>query len=107
MIADEIASEPLSWRSFVPWLAGRRAVRVPAVFRDSLARAHDVRCNDPLLDPAALAALLRAKSGWGWPDRTATFRELFGDLLPDLVLGRWSKATSTAPCSATGRAASR
>jgi Asparagine synthase len=91
-LAGHVASEPLRWRAFVPWLASRRAIRLPAAYFDALAASQDVHRSDPLLDPTTLAALRDARRGWGWPDRTAALAVLVGDLLPDVVLRRRSKA---------------
>jgi len=53
--------------------------------------------GSPLIDGRFLAALGRAGGRCGWGDRTQTMRALFGDLLPDDVIARRSKATFSRP----------
>jgi hypothetical protein len=46
----------------------------------------------PLLDSSFLAAVARGGGRLGFGDRTAAVRAVFGDLLPDAVLSRTTKA---------------
>lgn len=87
------AGEPLRADRSVEWLLGMRAIQAAFHNLDLLAREHGVRLVHPLLDVSFVAAMARA---WGWRgprDRTEALRWLVGDLLPDEICARVSKAT--------------
>jgi asparagine synthase (glutamine-hydrolysing) len=46
----------------------------------------------PFAHPEFVAALAAEAGFWGWSGRTQAMRRLFGDVLPDAVLARTSKA---------------
>jgi asparagine synthase (glutamine-hydrolysing) len=56
---------------------------------------YDVDVVHPLLDPHVMAELHRVGGPTGFPGRTAAMRALFGELLPDGVLERGTKAAFT------------
>ena len=60
--------------------------------RDWLTSRYNVRFVDPLLDGGFVEALIASAGALGFPDRTEAMRALFGDLLPDVVLARKTKA---------------
>lgn len=62
-----------------------------------VARPYDVRVVNPLVEPAVLAELARDGGPAGYPGRTAAMRRLFGDLLPEAILSRPTKAGFTRP----------
>jgi asparagine synthase (glutamine-hydrolysing) len=47
---------------------------------------------EPLLDPRFVSELARTAGTWGFTSRTEAMRALFGDLLPDAILARRTKA---------------
>jgi asparagine synthase (glutamine-hydrolysing) len=61
----------------------------------TLGEAFDVRVLHPLLEPLVLAGLSNTGGRRGWPDRTSALRQLVGDLLPEAVVARRSKAAFT------------
>lgn len=89
--------EPLAWHRRLSWLAGRRQALLATHALGALASDVDVRVSHPLISPLGLAGLARTGAWRGWPDRTTALRDLFGDLLPDVVLSRTSKAVFGAP----------
>jgi len=84
-----------------PWRYDRATAamttwRVPQVLARNvqvLADDHGVRWHHPLQDPRFVRALAHDGGAWGFRGRTDTMRFLFGDLLPDAVLSRRSKAS--------------
>jgi hypothetical protein len=80
--AAELASEPLRWKDRFAWLRSLRAARVAMDGLAQVAAPLRVQVLHPVFDPLFSAAL-RALP------RTASMRELFGDLLPaDLLNAR-------------------
>ncbi len=104
-VAAERAAEPLDWRAAVrrqPYL--RRNVLNAASTR-LLSAPHDVDVVSPFLDRAFLDALALDAGRWGYASRTTAMRELFGDLLPDSIVRRRTKAAfNTAFCGRHSRA---
>ncbi len=95
IMAAEAASEPIRWDRRVAWLARRREPAVTRRTLDRLASAHDTLACDPLLDRRFLATLAAEGGRGGYGDRSSAMRALFGDLLPERVLTRSSKADFT------------
>ena len=90
--AVAMAALPLRWDDTIRMLRRCRAFTVGiANFEAGLAEYGSVSVN-PLADVAFVDALARDGGAFGWGDRTAVFRRLFGDLLPDKVLARSTKA---------------
>jgi hypothetical protein len=89
------AGEPLHWLPSVAREIGDRSHRVGAHNVDRVASEHQVRVFRPFLDPGFVQAF-SGETGWsGPPGRTAGMRRVFGDLLPDALLSRNSKAYMT------------
>jgi asparagine synthase (glutamine-hydrolysing) len=57
-----------------------------------VAAEHDVVYTHPFAEPRVVRALAAEGGAWGYAGRTDVFRRLVGDLLPDEVLARRSKA---------------
>lgn len=91
-VAADLVSEPLGWDASVRWLRRRRSSTVMAANHRALATEHDVSILDPLAHDAFLSALAAWGGRWGTSGRTTALRALVGDLLPDSVLDRRSKA---------------
>jgi len=97
VIAREEVSWPHRWdRSVVFWHASRAFSAVTSAI-PALAEAHDVLALNPFVEPPVLAELMRAGGATGFPSRTTAMRRLFGDLLPDALLARETKAAFSAP----------
>jgi asparagine synthase (glutamine-hydrolysing) len=101
MLAGELASAPRSWSARMIWSAGWRPWRVCADTMHMLASDAGATLGSPFLDPAFLASLAAAGGRCGWGDRSATMAALFGDLLPESVINRRSKAEFSGPFYAT------
>jgi Asparagine synthase len=86
------AEQPRSWSGWVDWFARRRAVRAPQWSLSLIAADAGTELVHPLLDPGFLAAVGRAGGRTGFGGRTDAMRALFGDLLPEPVLARPTKA---------------
>jgi hypothetical protein len=84
----EVPDVPRRWDRQVAWHARRRAVRLPALSLDAMARTYEVSACRPLLSPVFLAALAREGGATGLGDRDEVARRLLGDLIPDPVLRR-------------------
>jgi hypothetical protein len=67
-------------------------VRAPQWSLSLLAADAATELVHPLLDPSFLSALAQAGGRVGFGDRTTAMRALFGDLLPEAVLTRPTKA---------------
>ncbi len=91
-LADEAASEPIRWDRRVRWYARRRYLRLGVHSLGLLAGAHDTRVSHPLLERGFLAALAAEGGRGGLGPRDRAMRYLFGDLLPDPLLARRTKA---------------
>jgi asparagine synthase (glutamine-hydrolysing) len=96
-VAGEIGGSPRLWTRRMRWLARRRLWQVSIRTLDRLAADHGASTLSPLVDPRFLAALASAGGPLGWGDRTDTMRALFGELLPEPILSRRSKAEFSEP----------
>jgi asparagine synthetase B (glutamine-hydrolysing) len=91
--AAEAADEPLRWRRRLEWIRRLRHMEVGLESLDTLGAGERVAVAHPLSDRgfwAGLAALPRYQR---FRSRTDTMRFLFGDLLPEAVLTRSTKAS--------------
>lgn len=84
---------PITWAKRVPWLAGRRYLEVNVHSMGVLAEDAGSRIVHPLLSHRFLGALATAPGPVGFPTRTQAMSALFGDLLPEAILGRDSKTS--------------
>jgi hypothetical protein len=91
-VAADQARSPLGYPAAVWRIAEFNAVRVAMGNLDEIGRSLDVEYVHPLYDPDFLSALGEFGGRLGHSSRTATMRALFGDLLPDAVLARDTKA---------------
>jgi asparagine synthase (glutamine-hydrolysing) len=89
---DTAAAEPSSWSGYLRWLARRRTMA-------SVRRSLEVVLGErgaigvhPLLDRGFLAALARDGGRTGLGGREALLRRIAGDVLPQEILERRSKA---------------
>lgn len=93
MRAAAFADMPVSWAAGVGWWWRSRARVVVARTLGLLAHDAGTRLVQPFHEPAVLGAAARHFGVSGPAGRTAAMRALFGDLLPDAVLARRSKAS--------------
>ena len=91
-VAAARAEQPRSWAGWVDWTVRRRSLSASRWSLSLLASDADTVLMHPLLDSAFLAALARTGGRLGFGDRTAGMRAVFGELLPDAVLCRPTKA---------------
>jgi asparagine synthetase B (glutamine-hydrolysing) len=96
-IAHELSAAPRTWDARMRWTGRSRMWRVTIRSMARLGAEEGAAVSAPFMDPAFLDALARAGGRWGWGNRTATMRALFGDLLPDEVLSRTTKAEFSQP----------
>ena len=73
----------------------RRGARLGYQTVRALGSEMDCRYVQTFAEPDFVAAMARAAGFWGWSGRTATMRDVFGDLLPREVLERTTKASFT------------
>jgi len=71
----------------------RRAISLSFETHRALGRDIGVDYVAPFAEPDFVAAVAHDGGFWGWSGRTAAMTHLFGDLLPNTVLQRMSKAT--------------
>ncbi|GAB3022503.1 hypothetical protein GCM10011376_27970 [Nocardioides flavus (ex Wang et al. 2016)] len=92
LLAADIAAEPLGAPRSLEWLLTRRAAAVASHNYAVLAAEHGLVMHEPLLDLRFVGALARSAGTWGYASRTEAMRALVGDLLPDVVIARRTKA---------------
>ncbi len=92
LLAAEAAAEPRRWDRRAPWFSGRRHLRLAVHSLALLAGARDVTIIHPLLGRPFVAALAAQGGAAGLGDRTAIMRLIVGDLLPEAILARPTKA---------------
>ena len=91
-LAREQESWPLRWdRSVEHWHRTRACAALDAAVA-TVASDLDVLVGNPLLDPLVLAEVALVGGPTGFRSRDDAMRRLFGDLLPEPVLTRASKA---------------
>lgn len=86
------AREPRRWDQRIAYYRRRRQLGLTVRSLQLLAAAREAEIAHPLLSAAFLAALARDGGAAGYGDRTDAMRALFGDLLPDELLRRRTKA---------------
>ena len=104
--ATDIASEPKTWPARLEWLVSRRYHHRYLEGHLTVAADHEVLIAHPFMDAGFLAALKQEGGRTGPGTRTQAMRRLFGDLLPDAIVERRTKARfDTAYVTGTARAA--
>ncbi len=91
--ADEAASEPIRWRRRCGWWLSLRYMRLGIDSVGLLARDEDVLVAHPLASPGFAAAMAAVPLRERFGARSAAMLALFGDILPEEVLRRQSKAS--------------
>lgn len=91
LAAEEVAS-PYRWDSALRHWYGSRAFAAMDGTLALIAAPHEVVVVNPLLDRRVLAELAVLAGRSGFPSRTEAMRLLCGELLPDQVLSRVTKA---------------
>ncbi len=90
--AADRAAQPLHWGASLHRLPRTRAWNLGFHNQDLCAAADGVTVLRPLQDARFLTALSRSAPPWGFADRDAAMRALFGSFLPDELLTRPTKA---------------
>ncbi len=96
-LAGELASAPRTWSARMLWSTRWRAWRLTAQSMRMLAQDQGASLGSPFLHPSFLTSLAAAGGRWGWGDRGATMRAVFGDKLPESVIARRGKAEFSGP----------
>jgi hypothetical protein len=91
-LARDAASEPWDWRNARKRFLRRRMVVQGFATMDQVAEREGIRLLHPLIDKDFVDALCGYGGFWGLPSRTAAMRLLAGDLLPEAILARSTKA---------------
>lgn len=91
-VEADLACTPLRWDSALAAMLSRRAAAVMETNYERLAAEHDVTVHHPLRGTEFIGALAADGGCWGYRGRTHLMRTLFGDILPDAVLARTTKA---------------
>ena len=91
-LADWRARTPVPWRSAVAWWWRSRAHTVLAASNEVVAADAGTAVVHPFLESSVVAAAAGHFGRAGPLDRSDAMRELFGDVLPEPVLTRRSKA---------------
>lgn len=92
LISNDLTCEPFMHSASLSWHLRRRMVVKYQEARAAFAAENGSHHFDPLLEPRFVASYARAVRPLGLLSRTEAMRLLVGDLLPDVVLGRTSKA---------------
>ncbi|MQA14197.1 MAG: hypothetical protein GEV09_08500 [Pseudonocardiaceae bacterium] len=90
--ADDTAAYPLHAGRHAWQFVTRRGTRRGYDTLRTLGSEIGVEYGHPFQEPDFVASMAAAAGFWGWTGRTATMRDLFGDLLPRAVLERGTKA---------------
>lgn len=88
-----LAQEPLRWDRATRQALRSRPMAVAMANFDAGIAEYGSRPVNPFADLRFADALAAEAGPLGWGDRTAVFRRLFHDVLPDRVLSRRSKAS--------------
>ena len=92
MRIENMRLQPRRFDHYVEWFAGSRHVRLLRRQLELFAGEAGARILHPFLEPSFLSALARWGGSHGRGGRTDMMRALFGDLLPEHVLTRATKA---------------
>jgi asparagine synthase (glutamine-hydrolysing) len=91
-VAADAAREPLRWRSRYRHLLGAPAMNAGLATLAALAADHDVETIHPFCDGGFLAALAALPPARRHRSRTQAMAALVGDLLPEALISRSTKA---------------
>jgi asparagine synthetase B (glutamine-hydrolysing) len=91
--ADERVRQPRRWSDLVDWVGRLRYVQVGTASLATIADGERARVAHPFLDPAFGAAIAALPRSARFETRTQAMTHLFGDLLPEDVLERRTKAS--------------
>jgi len=91
--AERGAHTPRRWDAATGWWWQSRTRSVLSQTLGLLGADADAQVVQPFLEPTVLAAAASHFGARGPADRTAAMRAVFGDVLPEAVLARRSKAT--------------
>jgi asparagine synthetase B (glutamine-hydrolysing) len=91
--ANEAAAEPLRWGRRFEWLRRLRHMEVSLDSLDVLADGEGVAIHHPLADGGFWAELAALRRSDRFRSRTDAMRRFFGDLLPEPVIARRTKAS--------------
>jgi Asparagine synthase len=95
--AAELAGEPVRWPARFRWWRRLRYVRVSLESLELLAADENVRIAHPLADARFSTALGRLPRVHRFADRTEAMQLLFGDVLPEALVARRTKAQFDQP----------
>jgi asparagine synthase (glutamine-hydrolysing) len=87
-----VAAEPRRWDKRIAFYARSRHLELTSHSLRVLGARFQVMVVNPLIDPGHLASLAWAGGAAGYGGRTMIMRTLFGDVLPEDVIARPSKA---------------
>jgi hypothetical protein len=88
-----LADQPIRFDQHLrQWWWPSRYLHVGQSSLELLAGDSDVLVLSPFLDPGVLEAVAVARGGVGFESRTIAMRSMFGDVLPERVISRTSKA---------------
>jgi hypothetical protein len=91
--SDWLADQPVRFDELVRrWWWTSRYFQHGSSSLELLAADFDVLAVFPFMDPMVLDALAVVRGGQGFPSRGAAMQSLFGDLLPERVISRPTKA---------------
>jgi asparagine synthase (glutamine-hydrolysing) len=96
-LAREDVSWPQRWDASVRHWYRTRSYAATMEVLSHLAADADITVVNPLLDPMVMAEMARVGGPTGFRDRSSAMLLLFGDLLPQAVLDRPTKATFDLP----------
>lgn len=96
-VANDEASEPLSWRDSIGRLPSRRTALMASWNMHQLALTLGTRYVEPLMDPAFVGALRASAARLGYSSRTDSIGTLFPGLLPPELVAREDKANFDQP----------
>src|SRR5262249_43476009 len=91
--ADHVARFPLRWDARLREWWSSRYIQLYIRSKAAIAADWDVHVVHPLADGVFVATLTHEIGPRGFRSRTAAMRTLFGDVLPEAVTDRSSKAT--------------
>jgi asparagine synthetase B (glutamine-hydrolysing) len=91
--ADQSARAPVGWAGYLDWVRRLRYLRVGGASKAALAEDAGVLDVHPFLASGFSAALASLPRRGRYADRTDAMRSLFGDLLPEAVIERRTKAS--------------